>query len=283
MAQVRISDIVASSQATLFPGTGTLSITGVSVFAGGASFTGTGNTTVTDGARVRIGSISATAVQTNAQVRIASISATSLNTSAAHVRVMSELAFAVKNIWRWNGAAWVNNISLDPSYNGVGSLFVSNTPAWAGSISTSGAGTLSVYGLPAGPSFPILGGVGQLIITGLISLSGPALFAGVGGFNDSALINIILNPNTVDSVEFLYTPPLWRNVQFIMGSLRYSIPTSYCVYKKNGIWYAVQSVSVGELTGADPVYYTPTIVNSATATELAAFGQGTLTEVSNQP
>ena len=38
---------------------------------------------------------------------------------------------------------------------------------------------------------------------------------------------------------YLYTPPQWLNVGTIEGSLRYSVPTSTCVYRLNGAWFNV--------------------------------------------
>ena len=83
----------------------------------------------------------------------------------------------------------------------------------------------------------------------------------------------------------LYTPPQWRNYQTMEGSLRYSVPTSFCVYRKAGVWYSTQSPGVGELTGFDTdaasglqlVFYTPTVIPSSLVAELTAFGVGTIT------
>jgi hypothetical protein len=80
-------------------------------------------------------------------------------------------------------------------------------------------------------------------------------------------------------VAYLYTPPQWRNPIILEGSLRVSIPTSYCVYRKNGVWTSTQSPGVGELDGADHMYYTPTIIDPSLVAELTAFGQGTITTV----
>ena len=77
----------------------------------------------------------------------------------------------------------------------------------------------------------------------------------------------------------LYTPPQWRNVGIFEGSLRYSIPTSYCVYKKNGSWVSTQNPGVDELTGATYVFPSPVVVSDALATELTSFGVGTLSAV----
>ena len=75
----------------------------------------------------------------------------------------------------------------------------------------------------------------------------------------------------------LYSPPTWRNVQTLVGSLRYGIPTNYCVYRKGGSWYSSVSPGIGELDGADYVFTTPTVVPDSLVAELTAFGQGTLT------
>lgn len=63
------------------------------------------------------------------------------------------------------------------------------------------------------------------------------------------------------------------------GSLRFSIPTSYCVYKKAGVWVSTQSPAVDELTGATYTFPSPVVVSDALATELAGTGIGTLSAV----
>lgn len=80
-------------------------------------------------------------------------------------------------------------------------------------------------------------------------------------------------------MAYLYTPPQWRNVQIMEGALRYGIPTSTVTYKLNGVWYNTQTPAIGETDGATWMFYTPTIVDSATAAELTAFGVGTVTTV----
>lgn len=77
----------------------------------------------------------------------------------------------------------------------------------------------------------------------------------------------------------LYTPPQWRNIATIKGSLRYGVMTSYCVYRKNGQWVSTQSPGVDELTGASYVFPSPVVVSDALATELTVFGVGTLSAV----
>lgn len=77
----------------------------------------------------------------------------------------------------------------------------------------------------------------------------------------------------------LYTPPQWRNIIILDGSLRVGIPTSYCVYKKSGSWHSSQSPAIDELTGATYVFPTPVVVSDALATELTTFGVGTLSAV----
>lgn len=78
----------------------------------------------------------------------------------------------------------------------------------------------------------------------------------------------------------LYTPPQWRNYRQIEGSLRYSVPTSYCVYRKGGVWHSTITPGIDELTGFDTdpatglqlVFYTPTIIPNSLVAELTAFG-----------
>ncbi len=86
-------------------------------------------------------------------------------------------------------------------------------------------------------------------------------------------------------MPYLYTPPQWRNYQTIEGSLRYSVPTSYCVYRKGGVWYSTQTPGVGELTGIDTdagsgmalLFDRPKVIPSTLQPELVTFGIGTLT------
>jgi hypothetical protein len=80
-------------------------------------------------------------------------------------------------------------------------------------------------------------------------------------------------------VALLYTPPQWKNVGVIQGSLRFGQPTSYCVYRIAGVWYITQNAGVGQTTGADYVFTTPTIIDPSLVAGLTAFGQGTITTV----
>ena len=88
---------------------------------------------------------------------------------------------------------------------------------------------------------------------------------------------------------YLYTPPQWRHIIQLEGSLRVGIPTSFCVYRKGGVWHSTQTPAVDELTGVD--FYTdpasglgmtllfdrPKVIPGSLQPDLAAFGQGTLT------
>lgn len=77
----------------------------------------------------------------------------------------------------------------------------------------------------------------------------------------------------------LYTPPQWKNVGIFEGSLRYGVPTSFCVYQMNGVWHSVQTPGVDQLTGAKYVFPSPVVVSDALAASLATFGVGTLSAV----
>lgn len=86
-------------------------------------------------------------------------------------------------------------------------------------------------------------------------------------------------------MPYLYAPPTWRNPGIFEGSLRYSVPTSYCVYRKGGVWYSTITPGIDELTGIDTdagsgmtlLFDRPKVIPSTLQPELAAFGQGTLT------
>ena len=45
-------------------------------------------------------------------------------------------------------------------------------------------------------------------------------------------------------MTYLYTPPTWRNVVQLEGSLRCGIPTSTCVYRQSGVWHNVQTAGM---------------------------------------
>jgi hypothetical protein len=63
------------------------------------------------------------------------------------------------------------------------------------------------------------------------------------------------------------------------GALRVKIAASTTTYKSGGTWHNVQSPGTGVTDGATYVFNTPTIVSSAVAAELVAFGVGTITTV----
>lgn len=80
-------------------------------------------------------------------------------------------------------------------------------------------------------------------------------------------------------MPFLYTPPTWRNVARICGSLTFGITTSTCTYRLGGQWFNTAQPGVGELDDADYVFTRPTPVAADIAAELIAYGIGTVTEV----
>lgn len=49
----------------------------------------------------------------------------------------------------------------------------------------------------------------------------------------------------------LYTPPQWRAVAMMTGSLRVSVPVSTCVYRRGGVWHNVQVAGEQDVTGID--------------------------------
>lgn len=70
----------------------------------------------------------------------------------------------------------------------------------------------------------------------------------------------------------LYSPPTWEHVQPIEGSLRYSVTTCTTTYKLAGVWVNVQVTGVGETTGADYIFTTPTVISDALAAEMQSAG-----------
>ena len=57
---------------------------------------------------------------------------------------------------------------------------------------------------------------------------------------------------------YLYTPPTWRNVGMMEGSLRSGVATSTIVYRQNGVWHNVfdQGFSNPDVADCD-VYLQP--------------------------
>lgn len=73
-------------------------------------------------------------------------------------------------------------------------------------------------------------------------------------------------------MAYLYTPPQWRNYGIFEGSLRYSVPTSWCVYRKAGNWVASQSPGVGDIDSTvDIVIQGPTVIDPSLVTPLTTF------------
>lgn len=78
----------------------------------------------------------------------------------------------------------------------------------------------------------------------------------------------------------LYTPPTWLHHQVMEGSLIYSIPTCYGVWRQGGIWNIQRVFGIGNpnvaLMDVDPqqgllLFTTPTKVTDTIAAQLAAF------------
>lgn len=84
----------------------------------------------------------------------------------------------------------------------------------------------------------------------------------------------------------LYTPPTWKRWGVLEGSLKFSVPTCFLVYRQGGVWHSVQTPGADSpvvkncdteaATGQFLFFTTPTVVSSAIAAELVAFGQGTI-------
>ncbi len=70
----------------------------------------------------------------------------------------------------------------------------------------------------------------------------------------------------------IYTPPTWRQIEQLIGSLRYGFPVYTITYKLNGSWHNQNTVGIGETTGATNFYNLPTVISDATATEMQAAG-----------
>jgi hypothetical protein len=59
------------------------------------------------------------------------------------------------------------------------------------------------------------------------------------------------------SYPYLYTPPAWRSVSRIEGSLYVGIPTSTCVYRRGGVWHNVMTAGEADVSAYD-VWIDPT-------------------------
>lgn len=80
-------------------------------------------------------------------------------------------------------------------------------------------------------------------------------------------------------MSYLYTPPEWQNVRAFPGAwaLRFSIPTSTCVYRRGGVWVNVLSPGPDDVedididdSGLTLFFQTPTVVPDSLYGELAA-------------
>lgn len=98
-------------------------------------------------------------------------------------------------------------------------------------------------------------------------------------------------------MSYLYTPPTWRNVTQLEGSLRVGFPVSVCVYRQGGVWTQVISPGMNvfdvpidvDSSGLTLLFTRPTVVPNSLVPELTANGltpadaswtAGTLTLVS---
>lgn len=80
-------------------------------------------------------------------------------------------------------------------------------------------------------------------------------------------------------MTYLYTPPTWRNVVTLEGSLRAGIPTSVCVYRQGGVWQQVVSPGMNvfdvpfDVSSGITLFFTrPTPVPDTLVAELTANG-----------
>lgn len=97
-------------------------------------------------------------------------------------------------------------------------------------------------------------------------------------------------------MSYLYSPPTWRHVQIMEGSLRYGIATNTLVYRQGGVWYnqelagiddpVVASCDTDAASGLFLFFTCPTVVPDSLHDALAAlqpanpsWTPGTLTPV----
>lgn len=81
-------------------------------------------------------------------------------------------------------------------------------------------------------------------------------------------------------MTLLYTPPTWRNVVTLEGSLRVGFPVSVSVYRQGGVW--AQVVSPGpnvfdvpidvDPSGLTLLFTRPTVVPNSLSPELTLYG-----------
>lgn len=150
----------------------------------------------------------------------------------------------------------------------------------------------SVVGIVSGTLSAQLGSLsglmaGQVIVQGQMAAPLGGL---VGAASSRRIVNGVLTVNlgglvglaTVLPPLFLFTPTQRIQVNRIEGSLRYSYPVSFTVWKKDGVWYAQETPTAAVLADADmhlAVPGTPQIVDQALADELDGAGVGTITLV----
>ena len=73
----------------------------------------------------------------------------------------------------------------------------------------------------------------------------------------------------------LYTPPQWRNVFTIEGSLRAGITTSTAVWRQGGVWSNALQADMNVLPDVDPsglvlLFRTPTQIPDSLVAEMTA-------------
>jgi hypothetical protein len=78
-------------------------------------------------------------------------------------------------------------------------------------------------------------------------------------------------------VANLYSPPTREEIHRIKGSLSIRSTISTSVWKISGQWHNATEPAGDDWLGADWFFNTPTVVSDAVATELIAYGVGTIT------
>lgn len=80
-------------------------------------------------------------------------------------------------------------------------------------------------------------------------------------------------------MSHLYTPPTWRHVGMLRGSLTFGITTCVCVYRQGGVWYQVTTagpqvfdlaIDTDAATGTYLFFTRPTSVPDSLVAELTA-------------
>lgn len=164
---------------------------------------------------------------------------------------------------------------------------------WAYYVATGGALSLVTFGSMVLPyDTPLSASVSFFGSTAVLAMpdgTAPVVTdARIGSLTGTyACTELFLNAATTDQRPelisdtsgntFVYTPPTFRMKKMIEGSLRYSSTTSTTTYKLGGIWKNLTNPGMGQLDAATWVFNKPTVVDFATASELLAFGVGTVT------